>query len=149
MTGESDVIDVDEYLRIVGGKTKRSKYNNHKVFAEDRWFDSEAEYRHYRDVLKIRLAACEIYNFEFQPEFELIPGYRRKSDGKKIQPIKYRADFAFVEASDGIRTVIDVKGTLTKEFVLKRKILEWRYPDLRFELVEVNNGHRTRTRRKR
>lgn len=136
----TDSISVDEYEAMLK-KEKRPKYNNRKVHAEGRVFDSEEEYKHYVNVLKLRLLEGSIKDLEFQPAFELVPGYRRL-DGKKIRNIIYKADFAFLEVSDGQRTVQDVKAVKTPIFKLKMKILQWKYPDLRFEIIDVERKSR-------
>lgn len=66
-----------------------------------------------------------IKGFTLQPVFILQEGYRRK-DGKKIQPITYKADFE-VEYLDGHKEIEDVKGIKTEVFNIKRKLLEAKY----------------------
>lgn len=134
MSSDSDEITLDEYEKLI---KKKAKHNNRKVVADGQEFDSEAEYCYYRDVLKLRMAEESIRDLEFHPTFELIPGYRRK-DGKKIRPVFYEADFGYVENVDAERTVIDVKGQFTAVFKIKLKILQWRYPDLRFQIVKAH-----------
>lgn len=97
-------------------------------------FDSKAEAQYYLK-LKLLQKAGEVTEIILQPEFILYPGYIRKRDGNKIQPVKYIADF-HVTYKDGRQEIIDVKGAKTAEYKLKKKIFEGQYPDL--EIKEVS-----------
>ena len=101
-----------------------TKYNNKKVVIDGITFDSKAEGQFY-EYLKELKEAGEVVTFELQPVFILQDGFVRY-DGKKILPIKYKADFK-VEYKDGTEDVIDIKGMLTPEFKLKRKMFWKRY----------------------
>ena len=94
-------------------------------------FDSQAEANYYRQ-LKLLQRAGEVVEFEIQPTFILQEGYKRGK--RKVQPITYKADF-LVTYNDGRKEIIDVKGAKTEVYRLKKKIFEYKYPDL--EIVEV------------
>jgi hypothetical protein len=102
---------------------KRNKYGNHKVEIDGHKFDSKLEARYYNE-LKLLKQAGEIKGFSLQPKFELQPNYKRGN--KTIRKITYSADFK-VEHIDGEIEIIDIKGHITKEFALKRKMLEYKY----------------------
>ncbi|MEG6615368.1 DUF1064 domain-containing protein [Peptococcaceae bacterium 1198_IL3148] len=108
---------------------KKSKYGSRKVEVDGITFDSKKEANKYCE-LKMLKAAGKIAGFNLQPEFELQPGYHDKN-GKWIKPIKYRADFE-VFYPDGRVVVIDTKGFKTKEYLLKKKMLLYRYLNLEF-----------------
>ena len=109
---------------------KKSKYRNEKVVLDGITFDSKKEARYYANLL-IQKKAGIVKEFELQPVFILQDGYRTK-DGKKVREIAYRADFR-VTYTDSRQVVIDVKGHKTKEYLLKKKMLLFRYPDIEFE----------------
>ena len=66
---------------------------------------------------------------ELQPKFVLQPGYKR--EGKKIRPIIYKADFKVTEASGHVYYV-DTKGMRTQVYLIKKKMLLYKYPDIDF-----------------
>lgn len=105
---------------------RAQKYGNTKVTdqAAGRTFDSKAEHRRwqYLDMLE---RAGEIRELRMQVPFELIPGMDRPSGGKE-RPTTYIADFMY-RTRDGIQVVEDVKGAVTPEFRLKRKLMLWRH----------------------
>lgn len=68
-----------------------------------------------------------VERFELQPKFELIPASIKF--GRKSRAIYYKADFE-VWYKDGRHEIIDVKGFQTKEFKLKAKMFDYKYPDL-------------------
>ena len=73
-----------------------------------------------------------VVDFKLQPVFILQEGFSK--DGKRIQPIKYIADFE-VTYNDGHVEIIDVKGKITEAFRIKRKILLYKYRDVDFKCV--------------
>ena len=111
-------------------KPKKTKYHNEKVVLDGITFDSKKEARYYANLL-IQKKAGIVKEFELQPVFILQDGYRTK-DGKKVREIIYKADFR-VTYTDRRQVVIDVKGHKTKEYLLKKKMLLFRYPDIEFE----------------
>lgn len=122
---------------------KRSKYGNSKVVVDGITFDSKREAERYR-YLKEAEAQGLIKNLELQPKYELIPAvtevvYKQlktkvKEEIRTIQkPIYYKADFRYnkVNSVNPMDKVVeDVKISefmLPKEFLLKEKLLFWRY----------------------
>ena len=95
-------------------------------------FASRAEMNRYA-TLKILERMGRIKDLELQPTYVLQPAYIR--DGRKVQPLKYRADFRYLDTRDNRIIVEDVKGHVTDVYSLKRKILLYKYPELNF--VEV------------
>lgn len=108
----------------------RSKYNAKKVTIDGITFDSKKEAARYQE-LKLMERAGLIKDLELQPEYELIAAYRRQ-DGKHIQAIRYRADFRYLDLRTSKRIVEDVKGMKTQVYLIKKKLLLWRYPEINF-----------------
>lgn len=110
-----------------------NKYLNKRTEVDGIVFDSKREARYYL-VLKDRLAKGEISNLRRQVSYELIPAVYKeeivhlKTKDKVVRKmiqraITYRADFVYVDNTDGTEKVIDVKGLRTKEYCLKRKMM--------------------------
>ena len=107
------------------------KYHNKKVECDGIIFDSAKEKNYYCELKILRMAG-EVIDFERQVTFELQPKFRHA--GKTERAIKYIADFV-VKYKDGRTVVVDVKGFRTKEYLLKRKMLLYKHPDMIFEEV--------------
>lgn len=107
---------------------KESKYHAQKVEVDGKKFDSKHESRDYLKLKSMEDSGI-ISNLQTQVSFELQPKYTTK-DGRKIRAITYRADFQYIR--DGVTYVQDSKGFRTKEYALKRKMFEYRYPDIIF-----------------
>lgn len=104
-------------LRAPKKKKKASKYNNEKVEADGKVFDSKHEYEVYT-VLKFRQMAGEISELKTQAEFLLVP-----KQGKE-RAVKYIADFSWIE--NGELKVGDAKSEATRKlstYVMKRKLM--------------------------
>lgn len=105
------------------------KYGNKKTVVDGIQFDSKKEAQRYCE-LKLLQRAGVIKELELQKEFELIPTQR--IDGKVVErACKYKADFAYLQ--NGKLVVEDVKGYRDPKsagyakFVIKRKLMLWRY----------------------
>ena len=109
-----------------------NKYNNKKTIVDGIKFDSEME-SHYYIYLKQLKEIGEVVDFVLQPTYLLQEGF--DLNGKRIRPITYKADFKVIY-KDGHEEVIDVKGKLTEEFKIKRKMLLYRYRDINFNCVQ-------------
>ena len=113
-------------------KMYRSKYHSKKVTIDGETFDSIKEYRRWCE-LKLLEKAGKIICLERQVKFVLVPAqYEQKFDEKKKQMVKgkcierecaYYADFVYLDAETGRRTVEDTKGFQTKEYIVKRKLM--------------------------
>lgn len=103
-------------------RTKRNqKYGNSKVVDAGRTFDSKAEHKRWQYLAMLEKAG-EIRNLRSQVPFELIPAQVSPS-GKKERPTLYLADFVYEDRATGATVVEDVKGAVTPEFRLKRKLM--------------------------
>jgi hypothetical protein len=102
-----------------------SKYGNKKVIVDGIKFDSIAESKYY-EQLKWLKQTKQIKKFELQPKFILQDSF--KKNGKTFRSIVYKADFK-VYKLDGSIEIVDIKGKITKEFALKRKLFERKFLD--------------------
>ena len=111
------------------------KYQNKKTVADGIKFDSRLEAERYAQ-LKLMERAGVIRDLELQPEYELIPSFRK--DGKTWRRTVYKADFRYILAEDDRIIIEDVKGStavITDVFRLKQKLFEYRYPELTIKIV--------------
>nr|DAO57952.1 MAG TPA: Endonuclease [Caudoviricetes sp.] len=92
------------------------KYHNRKIVLDGIRFDSAKEARRWTE-LKLLERAGEISNLQRQVKFEVIP-----KCGKE-RSVTYIADFVYQEKGNTV--VEDVKGVRTKEYILKRKLMNW------------------------
>lgn len=97
-----------------------SKYKNIKVLDAGIKFDSKAEHKRWQYLAMLEKAG-EIRDLRLQVPFELIPAQVAPS-GKKERAMVYIADFVY-KTRDGGDVVEDVKGAVTPEYRLKRKLL--------------------------
>lgn len=111
-----------QYNAYMARGRKASKYNNKKTEVDGHVFDSKAEARRYNE-LKLLQAAGEIIGFTIQPSFLLEEG------------IRYRPDF-MICGKDGQIWVEDVKGVETKDFKIKKKLWEAKFPWLELRIVK-------------
>lgn len=104
-----------------------SKYKSQKVTVDGITFDSKDEAEYYRYLLMLK-AKEKILNFELQPEYELIPKF--KKHGKSFRKTTYTPDF-LVYHLDGSEELIDVKGFSTQQGELRKKLFDYKYPDVK------------------
>lgn len=111
------------------------KYHNIKISVDGIKFDSKLEAERYAQ-LKILERAGVIRDLELQPEYELIPSF--KKNGKTWRKTVYKADFRYILCEDDKTIIEDVKGSIsviTDVFRLKQKLFEYRYPELTIKIV--------------
>lgn len=92
-------------------------------------FDSMIE----KDAYLLFKEAFGINNFVIQPKFLLQPGFT-DSEGNKIRPIYYVADFAFFTKKKEFKNsipskvfVVDIKGMEDPVFKLKHKLFNYKF----------------------
>ena len=111
------------------------KYHNKKTVLDGIKFDSKLEAERYAQ-LKMMERAGVIRDLELQPEYELIPSFRK--NGKTWRRTVYKADFRYILAEDDSYIIEDVKGStavITDVFRLKQKLFEYKYPELTIKIV--------------
>ena len=104
-----------------------SKYRNRKVRVDGIEFDSQLEADRYCQ-LKILERANEIKDLRRQVEFVIQPSY--KKNNKFIKAMKYIADFVYYDLKQEKIIIEDTKGYKNEVYKLKKKIFEYKYPDL-------------------
>ena len=109
------------------------KYHNRKIIVDGIKFDSRLEARRYQELKTLERAGV-IQALTLQPEFELQPAF--KKNGKTYRRIAYKADFSYFSVKEGKVIIEDTKGFVTKEYALKKKLFEYRYPDLTIKEVK-------------
>lgn len=112
----------------------KNKYKNKKVVVDGITFDSKKEARRYSD-LKLLEQSGEIHDLERQVKFILIPAQREPDTKGKRGGIKkgkllerecsYYADFVYYIAD--MLIVEDTKGMRTPEYIIKRKLMLYKY----------------------
>ena len=112
-----------------------SKYHSQKVVADGEVFDSRKECRRWQE-LKLLEKAGEITDLRRQVSFEIIPDQREpdrigpRGGRKKGRIIErkavYIADFVYNDRS-GQEVVEDCKGMRTKDYIIKRKLILFRF----------------------
>ena len=95
-------------------ESKPSKYKNKRVLHEGVWFDSIAELKRWLD-LKILLNVGVILVLQRQVRFKIY------INGMEV--CTYVADFVYIVTDGGHKLVEDVKGCVTKEYALKKKLM--------------------------
>ena len=111
------------------------KYHNKKTFIDGIKFDSKLEAERY-EQLKMMECAGVIRDLELQPEYELIPLFRK--NGKTWRKTVYKADFRYILSENDKTIIEDVKGStavITDVFSLKKKLFEYKYPKLSIKIV--------------
>lgn len=106
-----------------GGPTtpRNGKYNNRHCEVDGEKFDSKAELDRWLN-LRLLVRAKQIRDLRRQVEYVLIPAQKRPSGGVE-RACSYFADFVYVDVRTGATIVEDVKGAVTPEFRLKRKLM--------------------------
>lgn len=108
----------------------RSKYGAKKVTVNGITFDSQKEYRRFRELVLLERAG-RIQDLQRQVKFVLIQAqYEPDIIGKRCgvkrgklleRECSYIADFVYTE--DGKQVVEDTKGFRTQEYIIKRKLM--------------------------
>ena len=134
-------------MRRIFKREKGQKYKNKKIEIDGIKFDSTKEGKRYL-VLKQALYDGKIQKLELQVKYELIPSIKEKyvehlktKDKVKTRtlqlPITYTCDFQYMK--DGELIIEDIKASpklLPKEFVIKEKLMFWKY---RIRIKKVYN----------
>lgn len=100
---------------------RRNKYGAKKTIVDGIAFASKREAAEYMG-LKMQQAAGVIYDLLVHPVFPLVV------NGTKIG--RYTADFRY--KSDGDEVVVEVKGFVTRDYSLRKRLFKALYPELVF-----------------
>ena len=100
-----------------------NKFHAKKITYEGMTFDSKAEFRRWHE-LKLLERAGHIEDLRRQVKFELIP---RQTDPVTREVLEravvYVADFVYFDVRSMKKVVEDVKGHMTPDYVIKRKLM--------------------------
>ena len=107
-----------------------TKYRAKPTWIDGIRFASQKEGARYVE-LKLLERAGKIEKLELQPKYTLIAKFVTHK-GEKIRELAYVADFRYIDTATGATVVEDVKGMKTDVYLIKRKLLLWRYPDINF-----------------
>ena len=112
-----ETMTIEQYRELLERNGGKSKYGNVKTEVDGFVFASGAEARRYGE-LKMLEQAGEISELQLQVAYHL--------DVNGVHVCDYVADFVYQTTEDGgRRTVVeDVKGKKTKEYRLKKKLME-------------------------
>ena len=123
----------------MGLRRSGHKYGNKKIHADGQIFDSKKEYKRWCELCMLQKAGV-IRGLRRQEPWLLIPEqrapgtetYKRGPRKGQVKPgpilerkLTYIADFVYEE--NGETVVEDTKGIKTKEYIIKRKLLLYRY----------------------
>ena len=111
-----------------------AKYHSKKTVVDGIEFDSKKEANRYTE-LKLLVRAGKIRDLVLQPEYELIPKF--KKNGKTYRKTIYRADFSYFDIEANEYVTEDIKSPITKTpvYMLKKKLLLYKYGDINFREV--------------
>ena len=109
-----------------------NKYGAKATTIDGHTFPSKREAEYYL-LYKSMKQRGEIIDFKLQPRFTLIPPYTNWA-GKKIRPCHYTADFLLYYPG-GRQVVVEVKGYRTRDYMLRRKLFEYKFRAYEFEEV--------------
>ncbi len=107
-----------------------NKYHAKRIQINGIQFDSIKESQRYAE-LKLMERTGQISNLSVHPTFVIVEGF--EWHGEKVRPVKYEADFKYIE--NGKDVVEDVKGIMTDTFKIKIKLFKSLYPDIDFRIV--------------
>lgn len=108
------------------------KYHNVRVMVNGIKFDSKKEARRYKELMLLKRAKV-IDNLELQKPFILQESF--KKNGKTYRSITYKADFYYYDNEKKKWIVEDTKGMRTEVYKIKKKLFEYKYPEL--EILEI------------
>ena len=118
-------INQETYERLMNHSIDyKNKYKNKKVIYDGIKFDSKKEGAYY---LKLKLFEEKgiIKDLKLQKEYILQESF--KLNNKTYRKISYKADFDYFSTIYNKIHVVDTKGFKTKEYLLKKKILAYKY----------------------
>ena len=137
LKGRKKAGEISSFLVPAINEVVKNKYGAVKVMIDGHVFDSIMESRYYLHLLEEKRAG-RIVSFVLQPAYLLLPSFKKMVNGKMktFRKMEYVADF-LVTDDKGIETVIDVKGTVTDVFALKRKLFEYAHQDKTLKCVQL------------
>ncbi len=102
-----------------------NKFGAKRTTVDGVTFDSRREANRWLE-LRLLARSGQITDLERQPAFVLLDDFVYR--GRKVRGITYRADFRYKMGGQDV--VEDVKGFLTKDYQLKKKLFLAKFPEL-------------------
>lgn len=109
-----------------------SKYQSRKTIVDGIAFDNNKKAKVYLELKSLERAG-RIKDLSVQHRFELQPTF--KKNGETIKAITYIADFVYFDFDLMKIVVMNVKGCLSDVNNLKKKLFEYKFPDLSIQEV--------------
>lgn len=109
-----------------------NKYGAEPTEVDGIRFASKAEARRYQE-LRILERAGQITDLRLQPRYELQPAFV-DNKGMKRASIQYTADFAFREPGNPREVILEVKGALTRDYLVRARLFLYQHPELEFRV---------------
>jgi hypothetical protein len=114
-----------EEIGIEIKEMKPTKFGNIPTEVNGIMFQSKKEAQYYVQLLMLQRGGV-VKDIKLQPRYLLQEKF--KKNGKNYRAIEYVSDFE-TTYSDGHIEIVDTKGVKTKEFLIKQKMFEYKYPD--------------------
>lgn len=114
-----------QFKEIYVKELPKNKFGNIPTEVNGIVFQSKKEAKYYIELLMLQRCGV-VKTIDLQPVYLLQEAFTK--NGKKFQKIEYIADFES-EYTDGHVEIVDTKGVKTKEFRIKQKLFEYKYPD--------------------
>lgn len=129
---------IDSFDLPEADEVSRSKFHAYKAMVDGIQFDSLNESRYYVQIKQARdykqpTEHGVLVSFEMQVPYEIVPSFLK--NGHRIRKMEYLADFV-LHYDSGRTRVIDVKGVETDVFKLKKKLVEYKYPEVEIECLK-------------
>ncbi len=106
-------------------KPKVNKYQAQKCEFKGEKFDSRKELQRWLE-LRLLERSGEITELKRQVKFELIPAQKDEKGKCFERAVTYWADFVYKD-KQGKTVVEDTKGMRTKDYIIKRKLMLYKY----------------------
>ena len=109
-----------------------SKYRARKTEVDGILFDSKKEAERYKTLSALQEEE-KISHLELQKKYIVLPSCKYE-DMPSERAVTYKADFYYIN-NEGREVVEDVKGFKTKDYIIKRKLFKYRFPNILFKEI--------------
>lgn len=130
---DGDIITREEYNEYLAtgklpweDKKRGNKYHAKRQEVGGIIFDSTKEANRYQELLMLQRLGL-VTDIRRQVSYELIP-MQKDSNGKLIErAVTYKADFVYRRLDTNEEVVEDAKGMRPQTYIIKRKLMLYRY----------------------
>lgn len=99
-----------------------TKYRSRRVEVNGITYDSKREANRHQELLLMERAGL-VRELRSQVQFELVPGVRIEGEKRARPPMRYTADFVYLDES-GAMVVEDAKGMQTKDYRMRKHLMK-------------------------